>query len=90
MAKRAKPTCRSCGAVIEWVRSERSGKWIPLDIDPVDEGTIQLDYQQSGARWAKFLNIEEAAELRAVDPDVELYVSHFATCPNADKHRKAA
>lgn len=32
------PTCRSCDREIEWVENEKSGKVMPLDLDPVPGG----------------------------------------------------
>lgn len=56
------PTCRSCGAPIQWLRT-RSGRTMPVD-----------DPHRSVDRSALF--------------DNRVHVAHFATCPNADHHRR--
>lgn len=68
--------CRSCGAPILWATTLNS-RSIPLDVDPVAEiprGAFRLVGTQS-----------PTAEGVDAGP---VYVSHFATCPNADDHRK--
>lgn len=70
--------CRSCGAEIRWAKTT-GGKPIPVDPEPAENGNLALETVRG--------------ELMAfpaslfVEPD-ELHVSHFATCPNADEHRK--
>ena len=71
-------TCRTCGAEIIWAKT-RTGKSMPLDAIPVGqdvEGTCLLE--------------DGIAYFGAFDhkPDAPRYVSHFATCPNAAKHRR--
>lgn len=67
-------TCRSCGAEIVWAYTER-GRRMPLSVASLER---------------RFVITGPA--LDAVDDPtvsyVETYVSHFADCPNADKHRK--
>ena len=71
--------CKSCGAEILWVKTE-SGKAMPLDAKPVDgtkvDGTCIVDHG--------------VAKFGAIDcpRDTPQFVSHFATCPNAKKHRR--
>ena len=71
--------CRSCGASIFWARTEK-GKLIPLDERARDDGTIIVRFDD---------------ELRAIVgvpadafPGEPLYVSHFATCPQAERWRR--
>jgi hypothetical protein len=71
--------CRSCGAPIRWALTT-NGRRIPLDPDPVEGGNLALADQ--GTTPIAYY----------VDPEDEpvpgpLYVSHFATCPNAAQHR---
>ncbi len=77
--------CKSCGAQIQWIRT-KMGKAIPVDPEPVPY-------------WKK-----EGAAGRVVTPEGEIlccefeskeivatgvgYISHFATCPHADRHRR--
>lgn len=74
--------CRSCGAKIIFVELA-SGKSMPCDPEPVswddvDEGTVLVGedgkvYKSQGS---------------LLDDDQSYFVSHFATCPDADKWRK--
>jgi hypothetical protein len=64
--------CRSCGAAIVWATTE-NGKPIPLDREPI-RGLFHLD--------------RRPGETFAIGAAPPAYVSHFATCPNADAHRK--
>jgi hypothetical protein len=77
-------TCRSCGRPIRWARSEANGKSLPLDPEPklggnlVEIGTVVGKYGQ------------DVPVVRVVEPieDVRRFVSHFATCPQADEWRR--
>lgn len=69
-------TCSSCGAAIIWVRTER-GKPMPVDAKPEKRFTLDP--------LAVRLNPSAPPSALLVDT----YVSHFATCPHADQHRKA-
>ena len=76
--------CRSCSAQIVWCRTERGKK--PLDAKPLEDiyrsdvGAFVLRDRSSSegplaiAAWG----------LEGTEPH---YISHFATCPNADQHR---
>lgn len=66
--------CKSCGAPILW-RVTEGGKSIPLDVEPSDDGNLVLF--GTGAHPLPKLWTGDR------------YKSHFATCPNADQHRKA-
>jgi hypothetical protein len=68
-------TCKSCGAEIVWVQMILSGKRMPLDAKP--EKRIHL-VGRAG--------LGSETEPEAVVGDV--YTSHFATCPNANEHRR--
>lgn len=70
-------TCSTCGAPITWARTEKGDKSIPLDPAPAANGNLVLG--DGGVR----------AHLPLFDPpDIPRYVSHFATCPDADQHRR--
>ena len=68
--------CRSCLGEITWARTE-SGKRIPLDAEPVDDGNVELTMQGVAVVHG---------QPPMFDPG-PMYVSHFATCPNANEHR---
>lgn len=66
--------CRSCGAPILWGISARSGKSVPLDPEPVENGNLRLTGPPD---FPTVIFVREGT-----------HVSHFATCPNAAAHRK--
>jgi hypothetical protein len=67
--------CRSCGAPILWAETT-NGKLMPLDAEPTGKGLV---IERSGI---------SKANADAVVFSRDVYVSHFATCPNAAQHRK--
>ena len=76
-------TCRSCGAAIRFIGTER-GRLIPVDdfelhFIPNTQGDEML-VTETGRVIKGFLSNNEEA--------ITGYRSHFATCPNADAHRK--
>jgi hypothetical protein len=70
--------CRSCGKPVLWVEMLGSGKKNPLDPEPTDKGNVVL------------VGEGKAEMVRGTDksPGELLYLSHFATCTQAAKHRK--
>jgi hypothetical protein len=68
--------CKSCDAPIMWAPTE-NGKSIPLDPAPVEGGNVQIDADGTA-------HVLGSAPLDAQP----LHISHFATCPTADQHRK--
>lgn len=66
-------TCRSCGAEILWAVTA-NGKRMPLDAQPVPGLFAIRDLP--------------GHDPEATSPPISVYRSHFATCPNADQHRK--
>lgn len=73
--------CKLCGAEIIWTRMQ-SGKAMPVDAQPHyfrpdDDG--------------HFTFITPEGETMKGEPEemgIRGYISHFATCPNADQHRR--
>ena len=65
--------CRSCRAPIIWMITNM-GKNIPVDPDDVDEADLEWGRTRRGTSAPIF--------------DPQAHTSHFATCPNADAHRK--
>ena len=74
--------CRSCNALIEWVTMEGSGKSNPLDPEPVENGNVEI-YAEGDKLMGRV--VTDTAD-RLFSPP--LHLSHFATCPNAQEHRK--
>ena len=66
--------CNSCNAAIEWHKTP-AGKNIPLDPEPHAQGNLTFD---------------NALRVVYAHPGSKpkMYRSHFATCPNANQHRK--
>jgi hypothetical protein len=69
--------CRSCGAPIRWVITVND-KRMPVDDEPVPDGNVLLDGDRA--------TVIDPGQLLLDDPP--RFVSHFATCPNADHHRR--
>lgn len=77
--------CRSCGAEIIWIKTP-GGKAMPCDAEPV------VYWQQKNGSKTIVLNNGEVikGELEGI-PGTETgigYISHFATCPDAERFRK--
>jgi hypothetical protein len=83
---RADAKCRSCGAPIRWARSATTHTAIPLDAEANPNGNLQV------VEWNDTRNPQTPTPVVAVNPTKALtdyrYMSHFVTCPNADKHRR--
>ncbi len=78
------PTCRSCHQRITWLKTP-SGKAMPVDEDPTEDGNIVIDVDH-GQLVARVFQTAEMA--REAAPEEPRYVSHFATCPDGPKWRK--
>lgn len=78
-------TCRSCGAAIDWAVSDTTGKAMPVNHQPDPAGNVAVrrdpDDGKLRARSAPAAAKLSAGERRGT--------SHFATCPDADAHRKS-
>ena len=77
--------CKSCGAEIIWIKTT-SGKSMPCDAKEVvywenKHGKATV-VRPSGEVVRADLDGEEGKESRIG------YISHFATCPNANVHRR--
>lgn len=69
-------TCSTCGAAIVWAKTLANGKPAPFDAAPVPDGGFTIE--DGVAIPVGLLTGENAPR----------YVTHFATCPDADKHRR--
>lgn len=67
--------CRTCLKPIKWAKTEQ-GRNMPLDPDPVAGGNIELI---NGIAYVRGVS-DNPADVR--------HVSHFATCPGAQHHRR--
>lgn len=70
--------CRSCDAEIRWVVS-RAGRAMPIDAHPNGRGNLVLE--RHGVRW-------EAHVQKPAPFGEQVFISHFATCPDADAYRR--
>ena len=68
--------CASCSAPIRWVKMT-SGKPMPLDREPREDGNIILDQYGQGLVVGELFTKGRTA-----------FVSHFSTCPHAKQHRR--
>ncbi len=78
--------CRSCQAKILWAITP-AGKRMPVDHAPSDDGNILLVHTAMDTPLAVVLS-KEGLEMASRSP-MGLRTSHFATCPNAEEHRRA-
>lgn len=74
-----KMACRSCGRQIYMLRNEKTGRFMPIESQPDEEGNITIDVP---ARTFRILKGRENVEF-----DGPRYVSHFATCRQAQTWR---
>lgn len=92
--------CSSCGERRAWWATvEASGKRMLVDPDPTDAGiVVKLDRHPGLGPVVRVLTRAEATDGAFVDlhtgevvelADRPRYVSHFATCPQAARHRRA-
>lgn len=72
--------CGSCGAPVAWARTA-TGRGLMVDLDPRPDGNLELTVDEHRRRWA-------AITRKATTTTTLRYVAHFATCPNADQHRR--
>lgn len=81
--------CRSCGAEILWAQTER-GSSIPLDPVPDPRGNLVIEVDGPGDGWPPAHVRRTAVYVREGErPDEPRYLAHFATCPQAESHRRA-
>lgn len=71
--------CRSCKADIVWCEHEETRRLSPIDLDPHPDGTVRLLPPREGQTTPRY-TIDQSPGIRRRP--------HFATCPNADHHRK--
>jgi len=78
------PRCRSCGAAIEWITLE-SGKKAPVNVPNA------IWSAKMGENVVVKITGRPGFVMKVPDdgrPLIEVFTSHFATCPNAEIHRK--
>ena len=77
--------CKSCGAEIDWIVM-KSGRRMPVDPEPVHFSIDKINHSGD----ITLITADGMAVTGFKDMSSRLigYLSHFATCPNADKHRR--
>lgn len=79
-------SCRLCGAPLLWGVTVKRHR-MPLDPEPSPEGNVRLEpHEYRPEPWAVVLSGDELTRARAEGEP--LFVSHFATCPHAKRHRR--
>lgn len=88
--------CSSCGARVMWVVTT-AGRLMPLDARQSPDGNVRLTGQKVPHPKNPSAPLMAEAEVLTnrsifdIADDTEtatpLYLPHFATCPNADRHR---
>lgn len=75
--------CASCKAPIEWAQTAK-GKSIPLDPELAEDSPLR-----ARANIVIAGRLSSGTRVIAVmKPGEGTYVTHFATCPHADDHRR--
>lgn len=88
-------TCRSCFRVMAWAMTG-AGRMIPLDADRnagrpleyTDDGKAGRIQEMSLLFPEATVAVRTLGDGELADPDLPIWRSHFATCPNADEHRR--
>lgn len=77
--------CGSCGEAIIWATTH-AGRNMPLNATPsVEPTSLRAWRDQDGAVHVRDIDGIGSTEIPV---DAHYAISHFATCTNADKHRK--
>lgn len=84
--------CDTCAAPIFWCLSTTTDRRIPIDALPVAHGNVTLDGDPRSISGRDTLRATvhgpmDIELLKLANPDLELYVTHFVTCPDADQWR---
>lgn len=77
--------CRSCGASIRWVVSTK-GNRMPIDASPHPNGNLYLTKRALDGQWCASAIGQESLE--AARSMGRAYISHHATCPQAQQWRR--
>lgn len=81
MTKPQPVPCRSCRAPMFWVITA-DGKRMPVNATPDPKGGFVLTLKSTGELHAE-------VAMPSTPANRNRYVSHFATCPQADQHRRS-
>jgi hypothetical protein len=89
LANRPTGTCRSCAAPIVWTLTTKNRR-MPLDPEPVNDGNVVVTGRILAGRDrdTPTILVLRPGEDEHLDADRLRYVSHFSSCPDAQKHRR--
>lgn len=76
--------CRSCQAPVVWANTVNDRR-MPVDAEPSPDGNIVLD-DLGDDRLTPLAIVVDPGEPMLGDPP--RYMSHYATCPDAERWRK--
>jgi hypothetical protein len=79
--------CRSCKALIIWAKTEK-GKNLPVDVDTSKDGEWFIVINKAEYRVDAIFHKSQRARAW-VDGGAPRHKAHWATCPNANQHRRA-
>jgi hypothetical protein len=83
--------CRSCNAEVVWARTANE-RMMPVDVETAPNGNIDLKFDPIALVWrATYLNAEQIEAMKGDlfrGKEINLHLSHFATCPHAKRWRK--
>lgn len=77
--------CTSCGSRIRWAELDGTARLMPIDHEARPDGNVSVVGWGPAVRGLSRPVVAVNAAERAVTD--YRYVTHFATCPNADEHR---
>jgi len=92
--------CRSCRALMMWCETPK-GSRMPVDVERRPDGNVRVIFRRlydeplavvlgpAQLEAARAEHREHYEQGLTDEPELRLYTSHFATCPQAEKHRRA-
>lgn len=81
-------SCKSCRAAIAFVRLP-SGRRLPINPTPTDNGNVHVTGSHLDTEPAARVINSQTDSLFDNAATTPTYTSHFATCPNANQHRRS-
>lgn len=76
--------CKSCGAEIKFIKTPL-GKWMPCDMI---RHTFRKDMSGNEVFVTDAGDVVHGIRCDSFEADSVGYISHFATCPYANQHRR--
>lgn len=79
--------CRTCKAKIVWAKSSSTGRPMPMDLEPNTEGQFFM-FRKTDCIEAVHCRERSTRAEEARTRGDKKYTCHFATCAQADQHRR--